>query len=112
MSAKTNAVRLVQQAGFPCEEAFYEYDENGVNLFAFSSTGSGYGQLSLPCSLEVDSQGRIYVLNKNSGTITVFQTTEFADLIHEANKHLVNISLSHLRIFYINYSIKYCMTNL
>ena len=65
----------------------YEYDENGVNLFAFSSTGSGYGQLSLPCSLEVDSQGRIYVLNKNSGTITVFQTTEFADLIHEANAY-------------------------
>ena len=31
MSAKTNAVRLVQQAGFPCEEAFYEYDENDLN---------------------------------------------------------------------------------
>ncbi|MBP3391305.1 MAG: YIP1 family protein [Clostridia bacterium] len=65
----------------------YEYDENGVNLFAFSSTGSGYGQLSLPCSIEVDSMGRIYVLNKSSGTITVFKTTEFADLIHEANAH-------------------------
>lgn len=31
MSAKTNAVRLVQQAGFSCREAFYEYDENDLN---------------------------------------------------------------------------------
>ena len=31
MSAKTNAVRLVQQAGFSCKEAFYEYDENDLN---------------------------------------------------------------------------------
>lgn len=31
MATKTNAVRLVQQAGFPCEEAFYTYDENDLN---------------------------------------------------------------------------------
>ena len=31
MSSKTNAVRLVQQAGFPCEEKFYEFDENDLN---------------------------------------------------------------------------------
>ena len=31
MSAKTNAVRLVEQAGIPCREAFYEYDENDLN---------------------------------------------------------------------------------
>lgn len=31
MATKTNAVRLVQQAGFPCEEAFYDYDENDLN---------------------------------------------------------------------------------
>lgn len=31
MSAKTNAVRLVQQAGFSRKEAFYEYDENDLN---------------------------------------------------------------------------------
>lgn len=77
-----NMLILDQQYG-----RIYEYDENGVNLFAFSSTGSGYGQLSLPCSIEVDENGRIYVLNKQSGTITVFKTTEFADLIHEANAY-------------------------
>ena len=31
MGSKTNAVRLVQQAGFPCQEAFYEFDENDLN---------------------------------------------------------------------------------
>lgn len=31
MHSKTNAVRLVEQAGFPCKEAFYEYDENDLN---------------------------------------------------------------------------------
>ena len=31
MASKTNAVRLVQQAGFSCTEAFYDYDENDLN---------------------------------------------------------------------------------
>lgn len=31
MASKTNAVRLVQQAGFTCEEKFYDYDENDLN---------------------------------------------------------------------------------
>ena len=31
MATKTNAVRLVQQAGIPCREHFYEYDENDLN---------------------------------------------------------------------------------
>lgn len=31
MASKTNAVRLVQQAGFTCQEMFYEYDENDLN---------------------------------------------------------------------------------
>lgn len=31
MASKTNAVRLVQQAGIPCREHFYEFDENDLN---------------------------------------------------------------------------------
>lgn len=31
MSFKTNAVRLVEQAGFTCEERFYAYDEDDLN---------------------------------------------------------------------------------
>lgn len=31
MAAKTNAVRLVQQAGIPVEECFYEFDEKDLS---------------------------------------------------------------------------------
>lgn len=31
MATKTNAVRLVQQAGIPCRESFYEYDEKDLS---------------------------------------------------------------------------------
>lgn len=31
MSAKTNAVRIVEQAGISCREAFYEFDERDLN---------------------------------------------------------------------------------
>ena len=31
MASKTNAVRLVNQAGIPCTEKFYKYDENDLN---------------------------------------------------------------------------------
>lgn len=31
MATKTNAVRLVEQAGISCREAFYDYDENDLS---------------------------------------------------------------------------------
>ena len=31
MGTKTNAVRLVSQAGIPCRECFYEYDESDLS---------------------------------------------------------------------------------
>lgn len=31
MATKTNAVRLVEQAGIPCRESFYEFDEKDLN---------------------------------------------------------------------------------
>jgi len=31
MASKTNAVRLVQQAGIPCREAYYEFDEKDLS---------------------------------------------------------------------------------
>lgn len=40
MTTKTNAVRLVEQAGFPCREAFYTFDENDLNgMHAAKSIG-------------------------------------------------------------------------
>lgn len=31
MATKTNAIRLVQQAGFACREAFYEFDDSDLS---------------------------------------------------------------------------------
>ena len=31
MASKTNAVRVVEQAGIPCREAYYEYDEKDLS---------------------------------------------------------------------------------
>ena len=31
MATKTNAVRLIQSAGIPCRESFYEFDEKDLN---------------------------------------------------------------------------------
>ena len=31
MADKTNAVRLVEKAGIPCRESFYEFDEKDLN---------------------------------------------------------------------------------
>ena len=31
MATKTNAIRLITQAGIPCREAFYDYDENDLS---------------------------------------------------------------------------------
>ena len=40
MASKTNAVRLIQQAGIPFTEAFYDYDENDLSgLHAASAIG-------------------------------------------------------------------------
>lgn len=65
----------------------YEYDESGRNLFAFGANGVGTGQFSNPRSLEVDSKGRVYVLNGRNGVINIYAPTDFADLVHKANKN-------------------------
>ena len=31
VATKTNAVRIIEQAGYSCKEAFYDYDENDLN---------------------------------------------------------------------------------
>ena len=64
----------------------YEYDERGNNLFAFGTEGTGYGQLTYPVSIGTDNLGNVYVLNKTTANIVVYKPTEFANLVHLANK--------------------------
>ncbi len=40
MASKTNAVRIVEQAGIPCRECFYDYDEKDLSgIHAASALG-------------------------------------------------------------------------
>ena len=46
MASKTNAVRLVQNAGFSCREAYYDYDENDLRgTHAADAVGLPYEQV-------------------------------------------------------------------
>lgn len=46
MAAKTNAVRIVQQAGIVCREAFYDYDEQDLRgTHAADAVGLPYEQV-------------------------------------------------------------------
>lgn len=68
----------------------YEYDEWGRNLFAFGSVGTDRGQISIPKSLECDADGNIYVINGGNNTLNIYSQTEFAKLVHAANKNYSN----------------------
>ncbi|MBQ8164783.1 MAG: YIP1 family protein [Clostridia bacterium] len=65
----------------------YEYDADGRLLFAFGSNGVGKGQFSLPSSIAVADDGDLLVLDSQKGTINVFAPTNFADLVHQANRN-------------------------
>ena len=71
MAVKTNAVRLVQQAGIPCKECFYEYDENDLSgthiadqiglpyemvfkTIVTKGDKNGYAVFCIPCHLEIN----------------------------------------------------------
>ena len=46
MSTKTNAVRLIEAAGIPCREAFYEFDANDLKgTHAADAVGLPYEQV-------------------------------------------------------------------
>lgn len=58
---KTNAFRLVEQAGIPCREASYDYDENDLNgMHAAEGLGFPPEQVFKTLVLRSD-QGRYYV---------------------------------------------------
>ena len=61
----------------------FGYDSQGVMLWAFGTTGNSEGAFSSAVSIE--HMGRdLFVLDELGGTITVFNTTEYGDLIYNA----------------------------
>lgn len=62
----------------------YQYDQEGNLLTTFGGLGTRAGKFTVPTSIAQDSQGNLYVLDFSANNITVFEPTEFADLIHTA----------------------------
>lgn len=65
----------------------YEYTRDGRLLFYFSGKDDGSKRIGLfvnAVAIDVDSQGNLYVLDQDRGDITVFETTEYTRMVHEA----------------------------
>lgn len=62
----------------------YQYDQEGRMLVAFGGLGEQKGTFTNPSAIDVDSKGRIYVLDQITANIQVFEPTEFITNIHEA----------------------------
>lgn len=65
----------------------YEYTRDQELLFLFGGRDDGKNRTGLfvsPSAIEVDSEGRIYVLDSELSNITIFAPTEYAITVHEA----------------------------
>lgn len=62
----------------------YQYDQAGNLLAAFGGIGSYEGTYAVPISIAADRDGKLYVLDYSTGTITILKPTEFISLVHEA----------------------------
>ncbi|MDF2540378.1 MAG: hypothetical protein K0S47_96 [Herbinix sp.] len=65
----------------------YEYTRDQELLFLFGGRDDGKNRTGLfvaPTAIEVDHQGNLYVLDTETGSITVFEQTEYAKTVHKA----------------------------
>jgi len=62
----------------------YQYDQEGNLLAVFGGKGKLKGCFEMPSSIAVDSEGRIYVLDKKLNNIQIFEPTRFISLVHSA----------------------------
>lgn len=75
-----------------------QYDAFGNLLFFFAGTDDPsrssmtpqMGIVQSPSAIDVDSEGRLYILDSYSNMIQVFRLTEFGKLIHTANRLTVD----------------------
>ena len=63
----------------------YQYDQDRNLLMAFGRLGTSHIQFGVPTEVEVDSRGRLYVLDTGRAVIHVLQPTLFAELVHRAS---------------------------
>lgn len=65
----------------------YEYSREGNLLFVFGGADDGNNRTGLfvaPAAIDVGPDGRLYVLDSERGTVTSFNRTEYAGIIHSA----------------------------
>ena len=55
----------------------YQYDRRGNSISVFGGEGSTEGYFSMPAAIDIDSLGRVYVLDSDRGEIQVFASTKF-----------------------------------
>jgi tetratricopeptide (TPR) repeat protein len=64
----------------------YEYDRYGNLLFVFGGRDDGLNRNGLfmqPTSIEVDHAGRLYVADREKGTVQIFEPTDFTAILHQ-----------------------------
>ncbi|MCS7201714.1 MAG: YIP1 family protein [Dictyoglomus sp.] len=66
----------------------FVYNTLGDFLFVIGDLGNQKGQFSYPCAIAV-YKNKIYVLDENKATITVFSPTYFGELVLKANSYYV-----------------------
>jgi len=62
----------------------YQYDMDGNLLTVFGGLGEKKGTFSRPSSIDVDSKGNVYILDKLNNSLQVFKPTAFIEKVHEA----------------------------
>ena len=62
----------------------YQYDRDGVMLCAFGGTGNWAGRFMNAVAIDNDSKGRLYVLDRNLGTVQVLAPTSFIRTVQQA----------------------------
>jgi DNA-binding beta-propeller fold protein YncE len=68
----------------------YQYDKLGNLLFIFGGLGQQNGVFITPSSIDKNSKGNMYVVDKGRNRVDIFRTTPFADLVHKASKLYVD----------------------
>ncbi|MGP4041069.1 hypothetical protein ACTWP4_14395 [Gracilibacillus sp. D59] len=64
----------------------YQYDRLGNLLFIFGGLGDQNGLFTTPSSIDQNSKGEVFVVDKGRNRVDIFRTTPFADLVHEASE--------------------------
>ena len=64
--------------------SIYQYDGNGELLSVFGGKGSGQGLFLSISAIDIDKDGKLYVLDAGYGNVQIFEATYFNKLIVEA----------------------------